>query len=82
MYVNYVNHRKRLGYEFVKNTSNGIKLVLITDSTVLLIRNLSLNLKGKSKRIIILISLATVVWFSNLESVLRIGLPMPTAVVK
>jgi hypothetical protein len=36
-----------------------------------------LNLKGKSKRIVVVISLATVVWFSNLESVSAIGLPMP-----
>ncbi len=69
MYVNYVNERKQLGYKVVKDTNDGIKLVLITESTVLLIRNLSLNLKGKSKRIVVVISLATVVWFSNLESV-------------
>jgi len=42
-----------------------------------------LNLKGKSKRIVVVISLATVVWFSNLESVSAIGLAMPpTPVVR
>ncbi len=81
MYINYVNDKKQLGYKVVKDTNDGIKLVLITDSTVLLIRNLSLNLKGKSKRIVVVISLATVVWFSNLESVSAIGLPMPPAPV-
>lgn len=84
MYINSVNDRKQLGYKIVKDTNCGcgIELVLITKSTVLLIRNLSLNLKGKSKRIVIVISLATVVWFSNLESVSAIGLLMlPTSVV-
>ena len=83
MYVNYVNDKKQLGYKVVKDTNCGIELVLTTESTVLLIRNLSLNLKGKSKRIVVVISLATVVWFSNLESVSAIGLPMPpTPVVR
>ena len=77
MYVMYVNDRKQLGYKVVKDTNDGIKLVLIADSTVLLIRNLSLNLKGKSKRIFVVISLAPVVWFSNLESVSAIGLALP-----
>jgi len=65
----------------VKDTNSGIELVLITKSTVLLIRNLSLNLKDKSKRIVVVISLATVIWFSNLESVEAIGLSMPTTAV-
>jgi hypothetical protein len=83
VYVNYVNDRKQLGYKVVKDTNCGTELVLITESTVLLIRNLSLNLKGKNKRIVVVISLATVVWFSNLESVSAIGLPMPpTPVVR
>lgn len=77
MYVNYVNDRKQLGYKVVKDTNDGIKLVLITESTILLIRNLSLNLKGKSKRIVVVISLGTVVCFSNLESVSAIGLALP-----
>ena len=81
MYVNYVNDRRQLGYKVVKDTNCGIELVLITESTILLIRNLSLNLKGKSKRIVVVISLATVVWFSNLESVSAIGLPIPPAPV-
>ena len=65
----------------MKDTNDGIKLVLITDSTVLLIRNFSLNLKGKSKRIVVVISLVTVFWFSNLGSVWDELLPMPPAPV-
>ena len=77
MYIGYIEDRKQLGYKVVKDRNYGIELVLITESTIILIRNLSLNLKGKSKRIVVVISLATVVWFSNLESVSAIGLPMP-----
>jgi len=46
-------------------------------STVLLIRNFSLNLKNKSKKIVVVIFLATVVCFSNVESVSAIGLALP-----
>lgn len=81
MYVSYINDRKELGYEVVKDTNYGIELVSTTESTVLLIRNLSFNLKGKSKRIVVVISLATVVLFSNLESVSAIGLQMPATPV-
>ena len=73
--TNFVRNKKSLSLS--KGWEDGIKLVLITDSTVLLIRNLSLNLKGKSKRIVVVISLATVVWFSNLESVSAIDLTLP-----
>ena len=81
MYVNYVNDRKKLGYKALKDTNCGIKLVLITDSAVLIIKNFSLNLKNKSKRIVVVISLASVVWFSNLESAEAIDLTMPPALV-
>ena len=53
MYGNFVNDRKKLGYKAVKDTSCGMQLVLITDSTVL-----TMNLKSKSKRIVVVISLA------------------------
>ena len=36
MYPNYIEDRKALGYEALNDTRCGIKLVLITDSTVLL----------------------------------------------
>ena len=77
MYVNYVNDRKRLGYKVVKDTNDITKLVLIYDSIVLPIRNISLNLKVKI--IVVVISLTMVVWFSNLKPVSAIGLPMPPA---
>ena len=39
MHRNYLDDRKYLGYEALIDTSCGRKLVLITDSTVLLIKN-------------------------------------------
>lgn len=67
MYIGYLQDRKVLGYQALSNRSCGIKLVLITDSTVLLIRNLPLNIKGKNKRIIIGIGLEVLLIFGNPE---------------
>ena len=55
MYVNYINDRKQLGYKAMKDTNCGIKLVRITESTVLflLIRNRASNSKRKAKRVIL-----------------------------
>jgi len=77
MYPNFIEDRKALGYEVHNDTSCGIKLLLITDSTVILIRNLSSNINHKTKRVILVITLVSVVWFSNLESVEAIGLSLP-----
>ena len=63
----------------MKDTNDVIKLVLIEDSIVLLIRNIPLNIKGKSKRVVVVISLIMIVWFNNLKSVSAIGLSMPHA---
>lgn len=57
MYPNFIEDRKSLGYEVLNDTSCGIKLVQITDSTVLLIRNLPSNVKHKTKRVILVITL-------------------------
>lgn len=48
MYPNFIEDRKSLDYEVLNDTSCGIKLMQITDSTVLLIRNLPLNVNQKS----------------------------------
>jgi len=65
MYLGYLQDRKLLGYPALKDTSCGIKLVLITDQTVLLIRNLPSNVKGKSKRIMVVICLEVLLIFGN-----------------
>ena len=81
MYLNFISDRKSLGYEVLNDTSCGMKLVSITNSTLLLIR--PSNVKDKTKRLIIVISLATVLYFSGLESAEAIGLSLPpTPVVK
>jgi len=78
-----INLNKELGYEVLVDINCGIKLVLLTDSAVQLIKNFPLNTKSKTKKVILVIVLASGVWFSNLESVSAIGLPMPpTPVVR
>jgi len=69
MYIGYLEDRKLLGYPALKDTSRGIKLVLITDSTVLLIRNIPLNVKDKSKIIMVVICLGVLLVFGNAEPV-------------
>jgi hypothetical protein len=44
------------------------------EAVCIFVRNIPSNVKDKTKRLIIVISLATVVWFSGLESVEAIGL--------
>ena len=56
MYSNFINDRKSLGYEALNDTRCGIKLVLISDSTVLLIRNFPSNVNHKTKRVILVIT--------------------------
>lgn len=78
MYINYVTDRKQLGYKkVVKDTNDGIKLVLITESSIVLIKNLSLNLKNKSKRIFVVVTLVKALCFSNIQSSKAMDLPMP-----
>ena len=67
VYIGYLDDRKLLGYLAKKDRSCGIKLVFITDSTVLLIRNIPLNVKGKSKRIMVVICLGVLFIFGNAE---------------
>ena len=56
MYIGYLQDRKLLGYPALKDTSCGIKLVLITDSTVL-----------QSKRIMVVIFLEVLIVFGNVK---------------
>jgi hypothetical protein len=67
---------KNWGYKALKDTNCGmkIKLVPITESTVLLIRS---KVNHKTKRVILVISFINIVLFSNLESFGAIGLSMP-----
>lgn len=83
MYPNYIENRKALGYKVLNDTSCGMKLVLITDSTVILIRNFPSNVTHKTKRVILVIAFVSGVWFSNLASVEAIGLSVrPTPMIR
>ena len=52
MYINYVNDRKSLGYKCLLDTQCGNRLVLITDSSVGFVKNVTLN--GKRKIFVII----------------------------
>jgi hypothetical protein len=57
MYINFISDRKSLGYEVLKDTSCGMKLVSINNSTFLLIRPSNGN--HTTKRIILVIALVS-----------------------
>ena len=67
VYIGYLHDRILLDYPALKHKNCGTKLVLITDLTVLLIRNLPLDGKGKSKRIIVVICLGVLPIFGIAE---------------
>jgi len=48
------------------------------ETVCIFVRNFAANGKDGTKRVILIIALASVVWFSNLESAEAIGLPMPS----
>ena len=92
MYPNYLSDRKYLGYEVWRDISCGIKLVLIVDSTVprllkpskckrQFVKKISSKVNRKSKRVIIIITLVSTLWFSNVQSAPAMGLSIPTAPV-
>ena len=64
MYPNYIENGKVLGYETIIDTTCGKSLFLITDSTVLFVKNVRLN----GKRKIIVIIGVTIIIFSVVES--------------
>lgn len=68
-----MNNRKSLGYECLIDTQCGNRLVLITDSTVLFVKNVSLN--GKRK-IIVIIGVIIII-FSEAESAEAMGTNLP-----
>ena len=81
MYLNYLKDRKYLNYEALIDTRCGRQLGLITDSTVLIIKNSSLNLKVKNKRIVIIGILRSALWFINVPLCSDIGLNMSSALL-
>ena len=88
MYINFIEDRKALGYEVLRDTSCGIKLVLIVDSTVPRLlkpskckRQFVSKLNRKSKRVIVVIALGVALWFSNVQPAPAMGLSIPAAPV-
>jgi len=75
MYINFLNDRKALGYECLADTLCGSELVLITDSSVIFDKNVTLN--GKRKIFVIIAGMMII--FSDVKSAEAIGLNMPPA---
>ena len=69
MYPNYIEDRRALGYEALIDTKCSKSLALITDSTVLFVKNVSLN----GKRKIIVIIGVILILFSVAESTQAMG---------
>ena len=84
MYINFLNDRKSLGYECLIDIQCGNQLVLITDSSVIFVKHVSLNVKHKSKRIVFVSIVVTTLLFSNVQSAEAIGMNLPpqTSVVR
>ena len=53
MFIGYLNTRKELGYECLIDTQCGNRLVLNTDSSLVFIKNVTLNGKSKVKRVLV-----------------------------
>ena len=79
--VNWINDRKQLSYKVVKDTNCIIELVLMTNLTTRLIRNLPFTSKVKSKRIFVVSTLVFKLWSSNVQPSPAMGL-IPAPVVR
>ena len=53
MFIGYFNTRKELGYKCLIDTQCGNRLMLTTDSSVVFVKNVSLNGKRKAKRLFV-----------------------------
>ena len=73
MYINFINDRKALGYECLSDTLCGSELVLITDSSVIFVKNVSLN--GKRKIFVIIAGMMII--SSDVKSAEAIGMSLP-----
>ena len=73
MYINFLNDRKSLGYECLIDTQCGNRLVLITDSSVIFVKNVTLN--GKRKIFVIIVGM--IIIFSDVKSADAIGTSRP-----
>ena len=85
MYINFIEDRKALGYEVLKDTNCGMNLVSITDSIVLLIkdrevvygfvRNIPSNVKYKTKSVSVVGGFVCACLFDYAPSSGAMGLP-------
>ena len=86
MYPNFLGNRKDSGYKVLRDTSCGIKLVPILKPSKCnrqFVKKLSSKVNRKSKRVIVVITLVSTLWFSNVQPAPAMGLGIPpTQVVR
>ena len=70
MFIGYLNTRKELGYECLIDTQCGNKRVLITDLSVLFVKNVTLD--GKRKIFVIIVLMT--IFFSDIKYAQAIGI--------
>ena len=70
MFIGYLNTRKELGYECLIDTQCGNKRVLITDLSVLFVKNVTLD--GKRKIFVIIVVMT--ILFSDVKYAQAIGI--------
>ena len=80
MYINFVNDRKDLGYSCLIDSQCGNRLVLITDSSVVSVKNITLKGKRKAERIFIYGMLLFQLSQPLVPYVPAVILPLPTAI--
>jgi hypothetical protein len=72
MYINFINDRKSLSYSVLRDTACKIKVFIIIDSVYEFV--LPSKVKGKAKRVIVVICLGVALYFSNIQPSEAIGL--------
>jgi len=80
MFIGYLNTRKELEYECLIDTQCGNWLVLITYSSVVFIKNISLNGKSKAKRLLIHGMLLFQLGQPLIPCAAAVMLPLPSAI--
>lgn len=73
MFIGYLDTQKKLGYECLIDTQCAQSLVLTTDSSIVVIKNVTLD--GKRKFFLIIVGIA--ILFSDVKSAKAMGTSLP-----
>ena len=82
MYPNYIEDRKSLGYECLIDNQCGNRLVLITDLSVVFVKNVTLNGKRKIKRLSVYIVFMFAISEPLVPCAAAVIMPLPPAIYR